>query len=129
MLRVQKKIARVGEEASAVDIAICRTYFYDIADKINKAAKDAIYSFAEGDEVRMMTMGLKRFTKTEVYNQEPINQFLNRSLNAIDVSRCAIDVSKTKKDGQPRNNFDIDIKKGLGLHKFSYLNEQNNHQK
>ncbi len=80
LLRVQKKIARVGEEASAVDIAICRTYFYDIADKINKAAKDAIYSFAEGDEVRMMTMGLKRFTKTEVYNHKEARQLIAQKL-------------------------------------------------
>ena len=80
LLRVQKKIARLGEEASAVDIAICRTYFYDIADKINKAAKDAIYSFAEGDEVRMMTMGLKRFTKTEVYNHKEARQLIAQKL-------------------------------------------------
>ena len=80
LLRVQKKIARVGEEASAVDIAICKTYFYDIADKINKAAKDAIYSFAEGDEVRMMTMGLKRFTKTEVYNHKEARQLIAQKL-------------------------------------------------
>lgn len=80
LLRVQKKIARVGEEASAIDIAICRTYFYDIADKINKAAKDAIYSFAEGDEVRMMTMGLKRFTKTEVFNHKEARQLIAQKL-------------------------------------------------
>ena len=80
LLRVQKKIARVGEETCAVDIAICRTYFYDIADKINKAAKDAIYSFAEGDEVRMMTMGLKRFTKTEVYNIKEARQLIAQKL-------------------------------------------------
>jgi alkylation response protein AidB-like acyl-CoA dehydrogenase len=80
LLRVQKKIARLGEEACAVDIAICRTYFYDIADKINKAAKDAIYSFAEGDEVRMMTMGLKRFTKTEVYNHKEARQLIAQKL-------------------------------------------------
>jgi alkylation response protein AidB-like acyl-CoA dehydrogenase len=80
LLRVQKKIARVGEEACAVDIAICRTYFYDIADKINKAAKDAIYSFAEGDEVRMMTMGLKRFTKTEVFNHKEARQLIAQKL-------------------------------------------------
>jgi hypothetical protein len=80
LLRVQKKIARVGEEACAVDISICRTYFYDIADKINKAAKDAIYSFAEGDEVRMMTMGLKRFTKTEVFNHKEARQLIAQKL-------------------------------------------------
>ncbi len=80
LLRVQKKIARIGEDACDVDIAICRTYFYDIADKINKSAKDAIYSFAEGDEVRMMTMGLKRFTKTEIFNHKEARQLIAQKL-------------------------------------------------
>ena len=80
LLRVQKKIARLGEEACAVDIAIAKTCFYDTADKMNKAAKDAIYSFADGDEVRMMTMGLKRFTKTEAFNHKEARQLIAQKL-------------------------------------------------
>ncbi len=33
-----------------------------------KNGKDAINGFAEGDEQRMMLLGLKRFTKTEPFN-------------------------------------------------------------
>ena len=62
LLRVEKLIETNGEENNEIPIAIVKTYFYDVADKINKAAKDAINSFAEGDEARMMIMGLKRFT-------------------------------------------------------------------
>ncbi len=40
----------------------------DAADKINKSGKDALNAFAEGDELRMMHIGLKRFTKTEPFN-------------------------------------------------------------
>ena len=69
-------IAQKGEEACAAQIAIVKTYFYDIADKINKAGKDAINSFAEGDELRMMTMGLKRFTKTEAFNPKEARQLI-----------------------------------------------------
>jgi hypothetical protein len=43
-------------------------YFIDAIDKLNKAGKDALNSFAEGDELRMMHIGLKRFTKVEPYN-------------------------------------------------------------
>jgi len=82
LLRVQKKIATYGEEACAVDIAIARTYFYDAADKINKAAKDAILSFATGDEARMMLMGLKRFTKTEAFNPKEARQVIAQKLIA-----------------------------------------------
>jgi hypothetical protein len=80
LLRVQKKIATYGEEACAVDIAIAKTYFYDSADKINKAAKDAIMSFADGDEARMMLMGLKRFTKTETFNPKTARQLIAQKL-------------------------------------------------
>ena len=76
LLRVEKMIAQKGEEACAAQIAIVKTYFYDIADKINKAGKDAINSFAEGDELRMMTMGLKRFTKTEAFNPKEARQLI-----------------------------------------------------
>ena len=80
LLRVQKKIEKVGEEACAVDIAIAKSYFYDSADRIEKAAKDAIYSFAEGDEARMMLMGLKRFTKVEAFNPKNARQLIAQKL-------------------------------------------------
>jgi hypothetical protein len=40
---------------------------YKAVDKINEKAKEGIISFAEGDEQKMMLMGLKRFTKYENY--------------------------------------------------------------
>ena len=79
-LRVQKKIDTQGAEACEHDIAIVQTYFYDIADKIAKSAKDAIQSFAEGDEARMMLMGLKRFTKTHEFNPKASRQKIAQKL-------------------------------------------------
>ena len=63
LLRVEKLIATKGEVAAQTEIAIVKTFFYDAASRVEKAGKDAINSFAEGDEARMMLMGLKRFTK------------------------------------------------------------------
>lgn len=80
LLRVQQMITLKGEENCQEQIAIAKTYFYDIADKINKAGKDAINSFAEGDEARMMLMGLKRFTKTEAYNVKEGRQLIATKL-------------------------------------------------
>jgi alkylation response protein AidB-like acyl-CoA dehydrogenase len=80
MLRVQKKIEKLGEENCTIDIAIAKTYFYDTADRIEKAAKDAIYSFAEGDEARIMLMGLKRFTKVEAFNPKTARQLIAQKL-------------------------------------------------
>ena len=79
-LRVQKKINIQGEEACAHDIAIAKTYIYDTADKIAKVAKDAINSYAEGDEARMMLMGLKRFTKTQPFNPKEARQLIAQKL-------------------------------------------------
>ena len=68
LLRVMKITSEKGEEDAALYQDIMRTYLYDAADRVNKAGKDAINSFAEGDEQRMILMGLKRFTKAEPFN-------------------------------------------------------------
>ncbi len=67
-LRVEKLVSMKGEEACKEQIAMMRVCINDAADRINKNGKDAICSFASGDELRMMLMGLKRFTKTEPFN-------------------------------------------------------------
>jgi hypothetical protein len=45
-----------------------RVYLNDAADKIHKSAKEAINSFAEGDERNVMLLGLRRFTKVDPIN-------------------------------------------------------------
>jgi hypothetical protein len=35
---------------------------------VNHSGKNAINAFASGDEMRMMLLGLKRFTKTNSFN-------------------------------------------------------------
>lgn len=68
LLRVMKMTDQRGEAACSDYLDIMRTYLYDAADKVNKSGKDAINSFADGDEQRMILMGLKRFTKAEPFN-------------------------------------------------------------
>ena len=68
LLRVMKLVEQKGETACAAQIDIMKTYLFDAADRVNKSGKDAIIAFAEGDELRMILMGLKRFTKTEPFN-------------------------------------------------------------
>jgi alkylation response protein AidB-like acyl-CoA dehydrogenase len=70
LLRVMKMVDQRGEAACQFHIDIARTYLYDAADKVNKSGKDAINAFADGDEQRMILMGLKRFTKAEPYNSK-----------------------------------------------------------
>ncbi|MCH5600374.1 acyl-CoA dehydrogenase family protein [Niabella ginsengisoli] len=70
LLRVMKIAQEKGAEKSSLHIDLMRTYLYDAADKINKSGKDAINAFAEGDEQRMILMGLKRFTKADAFNSK-----------------------------------------------------------
>lgn len=67
ILRVKKNAKRYGEETQKVQIAMAKLRLYKAVDKINEKAKEGIISFAEGDEQKMMLMGLKRFTKYENY--------------------------------------------------------------
>ena len=77
LLRVEKLQLTQGEsELNTLKMNAAKAYIYDAADKINKFGKEALLSFAEGDELRVMLMGLKRFTK-----QEPVNiKDLRRSI-------------------------------------------------
>jgi len=68
LLRVMKLAERKGENAIQFELDAMRVYLTDAADKINKYGKDAVNSFAQGDEQRMMWLGIKRFTKTEPLN-------------------------------------------------------------
>jgi len=67
ILRTEKNAKRFGEEAQSVQIAMAKLYLYHAVDIVEKNGKESIISFAEGDEQRMMLMGLKRFTKYANY--------------------------------------------------------------
>ena len=68
LLRVMKMVDEKGEVISQLHLDMMRTYLYDAADRVNKSGKDAVNAFSDGDEQRMILMGLKRFTKAEPFN-------------------------------------------------------------
>lgn len=70
LLRVMKLADQRGEEACGFEMDIMHTYLYDAADRINKSGKDAINAFADGDELKIMLLGIKRFTKTDPFNSK-----------------------------------------------------------
>ena len=63
LLRTEKNVKRFGEDQQEGQIAMSRLYLYNAVDIVIKNGKEGIVSFAEGDEQRMLLMGLKRFTK------------------------------------------------------------------
>jgi hypothetical protein len=84
LLRVMKLANTRGEAGVSLQADIMRTYLYDAADRINKAGKDALNSFAEGDELRMMHIGLKRFTKVEPFNTKDARRRIAEKLVSDD---------------------------------------------
>ncbi len=68
LLRVEKLIGIKGEEAVTLQKDMALVYLQDAVLKSNQAGREAIQSFAEGDELRVMLMGLKRFTKIDPMN-------------------------------------------------------------
>jgi hypothetical protein len=74
LLRVEKLHNSQGAEAAALKIEMARVYIYDAADKIHIAGKNALNGFTEGDEQRMMLMGLRRFTKVSPLNTKELRQ-------------------------------------------------------
>ena len=67
LLRTEKNAKRFGENAQKTQIAMTQLYLYRAVEIVQSRGKEAIVSFAEGDEQRMMLMGLKRFTKYTNY--------------------------------------------------------------
>lgn len=82
MLRTEKLVSLRGEEACAGQLNMMRIYFVEAVDAVSKAGKEALWAFAEGDELRMMLVGLRRFTKMEPFNVKAARQEVAQQLIA-----------------------------------------------
>lgn len=65
-------------ESMYADLFHC--YLYDAVDKLHKSGKEALNAFATGDELRMLLLGLKRFTKTPPYNSKDARRRIAKKL-------------------------------------------------
>ena len=66
LLRVQKLADKGGDVANHVHIL--EVFLSDAIDRIAKNSKDALCSFVEGEPLRMMLMGIKRYAKYKIVN-------------------------------------------------------------
>ncbi len=66
LLRVQKLDSKGGDVT--VPTHILEVYLNDVVARVTKNAKDALASFVEGEPLRMMLMGVKRYTKYKNVN-------------------------------------------------------------
>ncbi|HCL82932.1 MAG TPA: acyl-CoA dehydrogenase, partial [Chitinophagaceae bacterium] len=70
LLRVIKLSATRNADALTFEMDVLHTFLYDSADILEKHGKDAVNGFAEGDEQRMLLLGLKRFCKANPFNSK-----------------------------------------------------------
>lgn len=83
VLRAEKNARRLGEVAQEYPIAMAKLNLYHAVEKIHTKGKEAIISFAEGDEQRMLLVGLKRFTKyTNLPNVAALRRTIAGKLSA-----------------------------------------------
>ena len=68
LLRVEKLIGLRSEAACELEKEIATVYLHYAVEKVASCGRQAITAFAAGDELRLMLLGLKRFTKVEPYN-------------------------------------------------------------
>ena len=82
LLRVEKLVSMKSEADCEAHIAIARSYINSACDKIWIEGKEALNSFGEGDELRMMLIGLKRYTKQEPFNAKASRQLIAQKIIA-----------------------------------------------
>ena len=82
LLRLMKLSEQQGEENVSIQKDIMNSFIYDAADRINKHGKDALNAFADGDELKMMHIGLKRFTKVQPFNSKAAKRRIAETLVA-----------------------------------------------
>lgn len=73
-LRTSKLSQTKNEEELKPYVEMTKVYFSETFERINLHGKHAITSFSEGDELRMLLLGLKRFTKYENVNTKELRR-------------------------------------------------------
>lgn len=76
LLRVEKLISMKGESGNEAQLNMMRLTVNSSCDKIWVNGKEALNSFVEGDELKMMLIGLKRFTKQDPFNAKAARQIV-----------------------------------------------------
>jgi hypothetical protein len=74
LLRVEKLAGMSAKVDQEVYDAILKVFLHDATLRMNKNGTDALASFAEGDLLRTMLMGLKRFTKYPAQNVKALRR-------------------------------------------------------
>ncbi|MFO0321872.1 MAG: acyl-CoA dehydrogenase family protein [Bacteroidota bacterium] len=82
VLRVEKLIGIKGEAGYEAQLNLMRLTVDSTGNNIWINGKEALNSFAEGDELKMLLIGLKRFTKQDPFNAKAARQIVAQKIIA-----------------------------------------------
>ena len=68
LLKTEKLIAAEGREKHEDKVSMIVNFLHHAVEEVRKNGKEALFAIAEGDEQKMLLMGLKRFTKVQPTN-------------------------------------------------------------
>ena len=68
LLKTEKLVHKDGNEVHDEKISMCINYLHHAVEEVRKNGKEALFALLEGDEQKMLLMGLKRFTKVQATN-------------------------------------------------------------
>ena len=80
LLKTEKLIIKYGRELHEEKISICITFLHNAAELIWENGKEALFAIVEGDEQKMLLMGLKRFTKVQPTNLKEHRRLIAKKL-------------------------------------------------
>ncbi|NJB83770.1 acyl-CoA dehydrogenase family protein [Wenyingzhuangia aestuarii] len=84
LLKTEKLANKTSEKETSLQIAMTQLNLFNAVETISRKGKEAIISFTEGDEQRMLLMGLKRFTK---YQNYPNIVALKKEIAAVAIAK------------------------------------------
>ena len=80
ILRAEKLANKNGEKIVEHQINMSKLFLYSAIKNLQKCGEEVILSFAEGDEQRMLLMGLRRFTKGDNINPKQLRRSISVKL-------------------------------------------------
>ena len=80
LLKTEKLTIKDGHDNHLERISMCVNFLHSSVDKFLKNGKEAIYALAEGDEQKILLLGLKRYTKVKPVNLKEHRRLIAKKL-------------------------------------------------
>ena len=74
LLRTEKLMGIYGDAGSQLYQQMAKLYMHDAVQKIRNHGEEAVACFTEGDELKVLLMGMKRFTKINSVNTRDLRR-------------------------------------------------------